>query len=175
MSSKSATSWGWRVRRAFKITPAIETVKTEPGLFSRELRRLLIPVWSCLRCYPARFMASPRVCTAAPRCCLLFGAIGDLPPMPTPVTPPAFSFADSGPLCRARNLFQSANRRRDQCRADAEHHDRERRHPPEFEQQEANQGYCDIAAIADGAKPDRVVQCRSENADDGGVDPSQGR
>jgi hypothetical protein len=46
-----------------------------------------------------------------------------------------------------------------QCRADAEHHDRERRHPPAFEQQEANQGYCDIAAIADGANPD-VGLCR---------------
>jgi hypothetical protein len=28
-----------------------------------------------------------------------------------------------------------------------------------------------IATIGDGAEPDRVVQCRPENADNGGVDP----
>ena len=46
-----------------------------------------------------------------------------------------------------------------------------RRDPPAFEQQEASLCNCNIATIGDGAEPDRVVQRRSENADNGGVDP----
>src|SRR5205807_8328483 len=38
---------------------ALEVVTRNRAHFSRELRRLAFPIWSCLPCYPARFMASP--------------------------------------------------------------------------------------------------------------------